>query len=178
MSLSAPSDNKRQAKIAILHKRFEDGAVGGDDANAAVFLPERKGLSLGDGDLQAVWVELEHGRIGDPGIRHQPGPRSVGVEEKQRRMPGHAGDGEYLFAADFLRSGERNGRNPKTNRIGALVAGILQPIDDVGDVTAGDGAVTERCSEQQNRSGDAKSRRRRQPRDPGVPPPHPSAVGR
>ena len=101
---SAPrADDQRQAAIAILDERLEDGAVFGDDTDASILLPQRKGMTLGDGDLQAVGIKLEHRRVGDPGIRQQPRPRRIGVEEQERRAAGHAGGGEDFFAADFLR---------------------------------------------------------------------------
>ena len=44
----AAADDQRQAEIAVLDERFEHRAVGGDDADAAVLLPQREGLPLGD----------------------------------------------------------------------------------------------------------------------------------
>ena len=164
-ALGALADQKRQAAIAILDERLEHRAVGGDHAHGAVLLPQRKSLPLGDADLQPIRIKLEHRRVGDPGIGHQPRPRRFGIEEQQRGVPGHAGDGQDLFAADFLRPGERNGGNAKAGGVGGLVAGVLEPIDDIGDMAAGDGAVAERRDQQKNRTGNAKSAWR-QPGDP------------
>ena len=164
-ALGALADQKRQAAITILDERLEHRAVGGDHAHGAVLLPQRKGLPLGDADLQPIRIKLEHRRVGDPGIGHQPRPRRVGIEEQQRGVPGHAGDGQHLFAADFLRPGERNGGNAKAGGVGGLVAGVLEPIDDIGDMAAGDGTVAERRDQQKNRTGNAKSAWR-QPGDP------------
>ena len=164
-ALGALADQKRQAAITILDERLEHRAIGGDHAYGAVLLPQRKGLPLGDADLQAIRIKLQHRRVGDPGIGHQPRPRLVGIEEQQRGVPGHAGDGQDLFAADFLRPGERNGGDAKAGGVGGLVAGVLEPIDDIGDMAAGDGTIAERRNQQKNRTGDAKSAWR-QPGDP------------
>ena len=131
----------------------------------AVLLPERESLPLGDADLQTVGIKLEHGRVGDPGIGHEPGARRLGIEEQKRGVAGHAGDGQHLFAADFFRAGQRDGGNAETGGVGRLVAGILQPIDDVGDMAAGDGAVAEGCGQEKNEAGKAEPARR-QPCDP------------
>ena len=165
LQLGAAPDDQRQTAIAVFDKRLEYGAVGGNDADAAVLLPQRESLPLGDGDLQPIGIELEDGRIGDPRIRHQAGPRGVGIEKKKRGPAGHAGGGENVFAADFLRSGQRNRRDTKAERVGGFVAGILQPSDDVGDMTAGDHAVAERGGQQQDGGGDADAGRRRHPHD-------------
>jgi len=80
-------------------------------------------------------------------------------------VPGHAGDGQHLFAADFLRPGERNRSNAKPGGVSGLITGILQPIDNLGDMTAQYRAVAQRHDNQQRRTGNAKSAPR-QPRDP------------
>ena len=54
LPLGVAADHKRQAEIAVLDKGLEHGAVGGDDAEPAVLLPQRKSVTLGDRDLQAV----------------------------------------------------------------------------------------------------------------------------
>ncbi len=164
-ALCAFADQKRQAAIAILDERFEDRTVGGNDADGAVLLPERKSLPLGHADLQTVGIKLEHGGVGDPGIGHEPGARRLRIKEQKRGVAGHAGDRQHLFAADFLRAGQRNGGNTETGGVGRLVAGVLQPIDDVGDMAAGDGAVAEGCGQEKNEARKAKSARR-QPCDP------------
>ena len=48
LPLGAAADHQRQAEIAVLDERFEHRAVGGDDVDVAVLLPEREGLTLGD----------------------------------------------------------------------------------------------------------------------------------
>ena len=97
LPLGAASDHERQAEIAVVDEGFEDGAVGGDDADAAVLLPQREGLPLGDRDLQPVGIKLEHGRVGDPRIGKEPRAGRVGVEEQQRGAAGHAGGGREFF---------------------------------------------------------------------------------
>ena len=44
----------------------------GDHRDLAVLLPEREGVALGDRDVQPAGIELEHGRLGDPGIGLEP----------------------------------------------------------------------------------------------------------
>ncbi len=48
--LRAPPDQQRQHGKARRHEIFEHGAVGGDQRDHAVFLPEREGLALDDAD--------------------------------------------------------------------------------------------------------------------------------
>ena len=55
--------------------RLEHGAVVGDHADAAVCLPQRERLALGDRDLQPVGIKLQHRRVGDPRIGLQPRAR-------------------------------------------------------------------------------------------------------
>ena len=142
-AFGAVADHQRQAEIAVLDERFEHRAVGGDDADAAVLLPEREGLPLGDRDLQAVGIKLQHRRIGDPRIGHQPRARRVGVEEQQRGAAGDAGGGENFFAADFLLAGQRNRGDAQADRIRNRIARILEPSDQVGEVLALDDAIAE-----------------------------------
>ncbi len=110
LALGALTDHQRQFDVSALDKRLKHGAVGGDDFDASVLLPQRKRLTLGDRDLQAVRIKLEHGRVGDPGIRHQACARRIGIEEQQRSAAGHAGRGQYFFAADFFLARQRNRR--------------------------------------------------------------------
>ena len=122
--------------IAALDERLEHRAVGGDDADAAVLLPERKSLPLGDRDLQAVGIELEHRRIGDPRIGHQARARRVGVEEQQRRAAGDAGGGEDFLAADFLRAGSEIAAMRKPTEFAAASRASLSPVDQAGNMLA------------------------------------------
>ena len=71
---------------------------------------------------------------------------------------------ENLFAADFFRSGERDGGDAETDRVRGRVARFLQLLDDRGNVIARDRAVAERGGEKKQRGGEAEPRRR-QPRD-------------
>ena len=83
--LGAAADHQRQPhQRAASTIGLEHGAVVGDDGDAAVLLPEREGLALGDGDLQLAGIELEHGRVGDPGIGLEPLARRLDIEEQQR----------------------------------------------------------------------------------------------
>ena len=90
--LGALADHQRQRGKALRHVRLEHGAVGGDQRDAAVLLPEREGLALLDVDVQAAGIKLEHGRVGDPRIGHQPRARLRGVEKQQRGAAGDAGE--------------------------------------------------------------------------------------
>jgi hypothetical protein len=161
-ALRAFADHDRKTDIAPLDERFEHRAIRCDDADAPVFLPQRKSLALGDGDLQAIGIELEHRRIADPRIGHQFCARHVGVQKQQRGAAGDAGGGENFFPADFLRSGQRNRDNAETERVRRGVARVLEPVDDIGNVLASNHAVTQHAGDEQHCAGDTDARRQRQ----------------
>ena len=161
------ADHERQPDIAAFDERFEHRAVGGDDADAAVLLPDGKSLPFGHRDLQAIGIKFQHRRIANPRIGHQPLARGVGVEEQQRSAAGDAGGGEDFLAADFLRAGQRNRGDPEADRIRHRVAGVLEPGDQIGKVLALDDAIAERAREQQHGSRDTDARRQAlEPRTP------------
>ena len=105
--VSAPrpttSGNGRNGRDRRAPARFRPG----DDAETlAIFLPERKRLALGQRDLQPIGIKLLDRGIGDPWIGHQPRARVGDIEEKQRRLAGHAGPSEDVLAVEVLVAGQ------------------------------------------------------------------------
>src|SRR6185312_8114341 len=64
------------------------------------------------------------------------------------------------------------------NGVRRRIAHVLGPIDNDGQVVAGDGAIAERRREQQDRGGNAEAGRRRQPHDSRTPARDPAAIDR
>ena len=159
LAFGVAADHKGQAEIAVLDEGLEHGAVGGNHAQPAVLLPQRKSVTLGDRDLQPVRIELEHGGVGDPRICQQPLARRIGVEEQKRGAAGDAGRGEDFFAADFLLAGERDRRDAEAERVGRDIACILGPVDHLGHMLSGDRAIDQRAGNEQDRSDDAGAAR-------------------
>ena len=149
LMLGAVADHQRQRGETLRHEGFQHGAVGGDQINAAVLLPEREGLALLDLDAQPVGIKLEHGGVRDPRIGHQADARLSGVEEQQRRAAGDAGKTEDVVAADFMFAGERDFGNAEADAVGRGVADVLDLRGDHLAVAAFDHAVKSAGEQQQ-----------------------------
>ena len=157
---SAPGANNQRQKPGMGgDKRLDHDAVGRDHADAAALLPERKGLPLANCDVQAVGIELQHGRVGDPWIGLQLRARVVGIEKQQRRAAGDAGDGENFFARHLLLAGKRDGRNVKAGGIGKRVTHIPDLRRHGVDMAASDGAIAGAGQKDRERGGDSGATR-------------------
>ena len=124
--LGAGADHQRQIGKTLGHVALDHGAVIGDHRDLAVLLPQRERLALGDRDVQPAGIELEHGRLGDPGIGLEPGAGLGGVEEQQRRASGDAGGGQNFLARKLALAGERDRGDAEAERVGDRVAQIAQ----------------------------------------------------
>ncbi len=123
--LGAVADHQRQRREALRHVGFQHGAVGGDQRDAAVLLPQREGLALLDLDAQPAGIKLEHRGLRDPRIGQQPDARLPGIEEQQRGASGDAGEAQDVLAADFMLAGERDLGNAEADAVGGAVADVL-----------------------------------------------------
>ena len=74
--------------------------------------------------------QLAHGGVGDPRIGLEPLARRVDVEEQERRPAGHPGGGQHLLPGQLVMAGDRQIRDAEADRIGGLVARILEERDD------------------------------------------------
>ena len=167
LRLGAATDHQRQLEQLRHRVGFQHGAVVGDHRYAAVLLPQRERLALLDADLQFAGIELQHGGVGDPRIGLQPLARTGharGTDSEVR--PVIVGGGEHLFPADILVAGDRDRHDAEADRIGGLVADILQAVDDRRDVVALDDAVAQAGEHDHDRGGDAGAARHAQARQP------------
>jgi hypothetical protein len=106
--LGADAHDQRQIGEALGHIAFDHGAVVGDHRDLAVLLPERERIALGHRDVQPAGIELQHGRLGDPGLGLEPGAGLGGIEKQQRAAAGDAGDGQNFLARELVLAGERD----------------------------------------------------------------------
>jgi hypothetical protein len=80
--LGALADQQGQALETLIEVVEDDRAVGRDDMDAALALPEREGLALDHGDQQLVGIELLDADVGDPGIGLQARARLIGSKNR------------------------------------------------------------------------------------------------
>ena len=148
----ALADHQRQRKELVRRQRLEHGAVGGDQRDAPLVLPERERLAFLDLDAQSARVKLEHGGVRDPRIGQQPRARVAGIEEQQRAVAGDAGEREDFLAADAAFAAERDLADAEAGGARRLIAKILHLGGDLGGVAAAHDAVAD-AGEQQERRG-------------------------
>ena len=81
--VGAFADDKRQIGEASVAHRVDDSAVGGNDRNLSVLLPQRIGLALGDLDLHLIGVKLADARFLDERYRPQTVAHLGDIQESE-----------------------------------------------------------------------------------------------
>ena len=140
MTLGTLAHHQRQRGEFLDDVRLQHRAVLGDHRHLAVLLPQREWRAFGDIDLQRAGIELEHGGVRNPRIRHQPGAHHGSIEEQQRRAAVDAADRQDLILTELLAAVDGDAGDAEAGGIGHRVARIAQAGGDFFDMPAPDDA--------------------------------------
>ncbi len=120
--IGAIADHERQAGEFLIVENVDRRAVGGDDGNDAVLLPQAKRLALDDFDDQPSRIEFSHGGIFHQRHGEKLAPDVVHVEEGQRLAGVDPGRVENLLVVKLDLSGHGDGIDAETQVAGDQVA--------------------------------------------------------
>ncbi len=90
----------------------------------------------------------------------------VGVKEQQRRPPGHARPQPAPLPGQLVLAGDGQVGDAEADRIGGLIARVLQEGDDIRHVLALDDAVADTAEDQRHRSRSAGAARQPETQQP------------
>src|SRR5215216_4660493 len=135
------ADDERQIGEARLVEGVDDGAVGRDDEELAVLLPQRVGVALDEGDDELVGVELAHGGALDEGQRLEPLAGLAHAQERQRHARRDAGGVQDLDLGQGRDADDRDLLDAEAERAGedmmGLAVGLTQRLDMPAEHEAG-----------------------------------------
>ena len=120
--VGAFADHEGKAGPALVAHVVDRGAVGGDDRDLAVLLPQRIRRALDEVDHEMVGIELAHARRLDQRLGLEPRARRRGVEKQQRALRIDPGLGENLRLAEIGLAGDGHDRDVEAERAGDIVA--------------------------------------------------------